>query len=146
MTPYIDSLMGLRDPDPLGNWNLHDFAKYVCCLKEKLGDDFSNHIERLKATYEKILTNDLRQEEIAIVPSGSLFIEALPGKHPILEDFKLMHRAIDVKKVQAEVREMEIENIRLAARQIEGNFKDPHIEKKIVIEGDGGAVVIPEGE
>ena len=57
-----------------------------------------------------------------------------------------MHRAIDVKKVQAEVREMEIENIRLAARLIEGNLEGPDVEKKIVIESDGGTVVVPEGE
>lgn len=69
----------------------------------------------------------------------SLYIEALPGKHPILEDFKLIHRAIDVKKVQAEVRHAELENVRLAARVMKGKFEDPEIEKKIVIEANGGA-------
>ncbi len=132
MTPYIDRLIGLRDPDPSGNWNLDDFAKYICCLKEKLGDDFEAHVEGLKKMYEHILTMDQRQEEMAIVPTGSLFIEALPGKHPILEDFKLVHRAVDVKKVQAEVREMELDNIRQAARILENNLEDPDTERIVV--------------
>ena len=50
------------------------------------------------------------------MPSNSLYIEALPGTHPLLEDFKLIHRALDVKKAQAEVRHAELENLRLAAR------------------------------
>jgi hypothetical protein len=46
----------------------------------------------------------------------------LTGTHPILEDFKLMHRALDVKKVQAEVRHAELENLRLAARLASGEY------------------------
>jgi hypothetical protein len=74
-------------------------------------------------------------EQMVIVPSGQLYIEALPGTHPILEDFKLIHRALDVKKVQAEVRHAELENLRLAARLANGEYGDPDVEKKIVIEG-----------
>ena len=74
-------------------------------------------------------------KDIVIVPTDSLYIEALPGKHPILEDFKLIHRVVDVKKVQSEVRHSELENVRLAARALKGEYEDPDIEKKIVIEG-----------
>ncbi len=70
----------------------------------------------------------------SIVPTNSLYIECLVGTHPLLEDFKLIHRALDVKKVQAEVRRAELENIRLAARALEGEREDPDIEKKIVVE------------
>jgi hypothetical protein len=60
----------------------------------------------------------LRPEAIA---SGDLQIaDSKPSVHPILEDFKLMHRAIDVKKVQAEVRKLEMENVRYAARILSG--------------------------
>ena len=59
----------------------------------------------------------------------------------MLEDFKLIHRALDVKKVQAEVRRTELENVRLAARVLKGECEDPDIEKKIVIEGGKGHVV-----
>ncbi len=79
-----------------------------------------------------------------IVPTSSLYVEALVGTHPLLEDFKLLHRALDVKKVQAEVRHAELENVRLAARALEGEREDPDIEKKIVIENGSGVVVEPD--
>ncbi len=72
---------------------------------------------------------------MVIVPSNSLYIEALPGTHPLLEDFKLIHRAVDVKKAQAEARHAELENLRLAARLANAELGDPDVEKKIVVEG-----------
>ncbi len=69
----------------------------------------------------------------------------MPGKHPILEDFKLIHRVVDVKKVQSEVRHSELENVRLAARALKGEYEDPDIEKKIVIEGDAKDVNVSTG-
>jgi len=79
-----------------------------------------------------------------IVPTGQLFIEALTGSHPLLEDFKLLHRVEDVRKVKAEVRHAELENLRLASRltgpQADPKnvdlLEDPDIEKKIIIEGN----------
>jgi len=83
---------------------------------------------------------------MVIVPSDQLYIEALPGTHPILEDFKLTHRALDVKKVQAEIRHAELENLRLAARLADGEYDDPDVEKKIVIEGNTDKIAIqPDG-
>ena len=41
----------------------------------------------------------------------------------------------NVKKVQAEVRGTELENLRAAARLLAGEREDPSIEKKVVIEG-----------
>jgi len=73
---------------------------------------------------------------MVIVPSDSLYIEALPGTHPLLEDFKLIHRAIDVKRAQAEARKAELENLRLAARLSRGDLRDPDVDKVVVIEGD----------
>ena len=90
------------------------------------------------------LTSSRKDNERVIVPTNSLYIECLVGTHPLLEDFKLIHRALDVKKVQAEVRRAELENIRLAARALEGEREDPDIEKKIVIEGGKELVVDTE--
>ena len=42
-----------------------------------------------------------------------------------------------MKKVQAEVRFAELENARLATRLIDQRLGDPHVDKKIVIEGGG---------
>jgi hypothetical protein len=134
--PYIDSYAGLSDPDQLGNWTLHDFAEYVCCMHRRLSRErFLERLPGLQEAYRRILNAARNDGEEIIVPTNSLYIEALPGVHPILEDFKLVHRAVDVKKVQAEVRGIEFENIRAAARLLAGEHEDPTIEKMIRVEG-----------
>lgn len=140
MAPYVDSEFGLLDPDAPGNWTLDDFQKLYCCLKEKLGDAFSDIEPQLQAFYKELLTDPLRPGELITVPTGSLYIEALPGAHPLLEDFKALHRAVDVKKVQAEVRKLELENIRYAARILNEERGDPDVDKRVIIEGPGVTV------
>jgi len=141
MAPYVDSEYGLLDPDAPGNWSLDDFQKLYCCLKEKLDDDAFAKIEpELQAFYKELLTDPLRPGELVTVPTGSLYIEALPGEHPLLEDFKALHRAVDVKKVQAEVRKLELENIRYAARILNEERGDPDVDKRVIIEGPGVTV------
>lgn len=147
MTPYIDSEFGLTDPDNLGNWSLEDYNQFVECLRKEMGDEFSTIEEELKNIYKQLLLDPLRKGDTITVPTGSLFIEALPGSHTILEKFKLIHRYIDVKKVQAEVRGQELENIRYAARILNKENEDPKIDKKIVVEGDPQKIVLnPGGE
>jgi hypothetical protein len=145
MTPYFDPTTIIRDPDPLGQWTLAEFSKYVCCLYHKLRkEEFERRFPGLKEIYLLLMnTSDVDGDEI-IVPTGSLFIEALPGAHPILEDFKLMHRAVDVKKAKADVRAAELENIRAAARILGDKLEDPNIEKKVVIQGGNGMIVSPD--
>jgi hypothetical protein len=136
MRPYVDDLMGLADPDAMGNWTLDDFARYVCGIKKtSTAEEFNAMLPTLKTYHQRLLSSPRRTVDEVIIPTGSLFIEALPGKHPILEDFKLQHRKVDVQKVQAEVRHAELENLRAAARILAGEREDPDIEKKIVIEG-----------
>ncbi len=147
MDPYVDRATGqLVDPsDPL-NWSLDEFSQYVCCLKKKVTDDeLQKLLPQLQTLYQAILTNPQRGDDVLIVPTNSLFIEALPGEHTLLERFKLSHRMIDVKKAQAETREKELDNIRMAARILAGERGDPHIDKKILVEG-GANVVIPAGD
>ena len=45
-----------------------------------------------------------------------------------------------MKKVQAEVRHVELENIRYAARVMAGERGDPDVEKRVIIEGNGVTV------
>jgi hypothetical protein len=143
MIPYLDPVFGLRDPDPLGNWTLTSFVEYVCCLRKTLAKEkFLERLPGLMKVYQQLMNAPGTDGEEIVVPTDSLYIEALPGVHPILEDFKLMHRAVDVKKAQAEVRAIEFENIRAAARLLAGQREDPTIEKKVVIEG-GSSVVAP---
>lgn len=129
MAPYIDAELGLHDPDQFGNMTRHDFAEYVLHLKETLSEqEFDDLKSQLVEQYQQLLMAPLRSGEDVIIPSDSLFIECLPGTRSNLEPFKRMHRAIDVKKVQAEVREMELENLRSAARLLNDNLEDPDVE------------------
>ena len=144
MTPYYDQVAQLVDPDPLGNWTLHDFVEYVCCLHQKLSNEaFARRLPALTKMYAHLKQLAVKDDEI-IVPADSLYIEALPGVNPVLEDFKLLHRALDVKKVQAEVRAAELENVRMAARLFAGEREDPTIEKKVVVESAGTTIVGPD--
>ena len=164
MDPYVtlaEGEYGVSDPDPIGNMTLEEFSEYVCCLKAHFdkqreetsdgGDDVglpeTNSFEELKpflrATLKKLLERSLRSNEEVIVPCDCMYIEALPGAHSVMEKFKHLHRQIDVKKVQAEVREYELDNIRRAQRIVDDDLEDPEIEAKYVFEGDGSATVVP---
>ncbi len=127
--------LGLRDPDEGGNYSADALLELAACLSRKDPETW----KKIKADFKKLLIDRLASPnldgELVIVPTSSLYIECLVGTHPLLEDFKLIHRALDVKKVQAEVRHTELENIRLAARALEGEREDPDIDKKIVVEG-----------
>lgn len=136
--PFIDSAFGAMDPDQLSNINLDEYAKYVCCLHDNLPTaEYEKLKPMLKQWLQELLADPLRNGDEIIVPSGSLYIEVLASGHNLLEGFKQRHRVLDVQKVQAEVRGMELENIRYAARLLADEREDPRIEKKIVVEGNG---------
>jgi hypothetical protein len=142
MLPYLNAQMGLQDPDILGRWTLAELGDYVCCLKRHLSKErFEKLRPGLLAAYERLLASPNPDGEEVIVPTGSLFIEALPGTHPILEDFKLLHRSVDVRKAQADVRATELENVRIAARILKDELEDPTTEKTVYV--DAGLDIDP---
>ena len=146
MQDYIevgDDLL-LRDPDELGDYGVDELRNLATCIHRKDPDRFEEVKVDLKKLLIDRLTSSRKNGELVIVPTSSLYIECLVGTHPLLEDFKLIHRALDVKKVQAEVRHAELENIRLAARALEGEREDPDIEKKVVIENASNLVISTE--
>ncbi len=143
--PYIDDAFGAMDPDELSNINLEEYSKYICCLHHEAPEEFERLKPVLKKWLERLLSDPLRNGDEIIVPTDSLFIEMLPSDKSLLEDFKLQHRAWDVKKVQAETREMELENIRLAARLLAEQYDDPDVEKRIEVIGDTKTFINPEG-
>jgi hypothetical protein len=136
----------LRDPDEFGNYTVAELQALAECLYKRDRDAFNLHRRDIRQMIIDRLISGRAEDDRVVVPTNSLYIESLVGTHPLLEDFKLAHRALDVKKVQAEVRHAELENIRLAARALEGEREDPDIEKKIVIETDKENITIqPDG-
>jgi hypothetical protein len=140
LAEFVDEYFGVRDPDLAGAQTIEE-------MEEEILDTLSdpNATAQEKSAAEARFLERLGQarpitDEI-IVPTGQLFIEALPGRHPLLEDFKLRHRMQDVRKVQAEVRHAELENLRLAARMTQGVLSDPDIDKQIVVAQGAGAVI-----
>ncbi len=145
--PYVQhGFEELVDPDDPGNWTLDEFVEYVLALKDRLSaDEFARVRPQLLEQYQTLIKEPRRNGEEIVVPTGSLFIEALPATTSLMERFKMIHRAIDVKKVQAEVRHAEIENLRLVDRILNGEREDPEVEKKIVVEGPAAPVLPTDG-
>lgn len=141
--PYVDAAFGAMDPDQLSNVSLEEYARYVCCLKEKLpAEDFNALVPTLKSWFQLLLSDPLRNGDEIIVPTDSLYIETMTAANTLLEDFKLEHREWDVYKVQEEVRMQALENLRYAKRILLDQLEDPNIDRKIVIEGHAGNTVI----
>lgn len=143
--PYIDEAFGAMDPDELSNVSLDEFSKYICCLYNENREEYDRLKVVLIGWLNKLLADPLRNGDEVIIPTGSMFIEMLPSDKSLLEDFKLQHREWDVHKVQAEVRKLELENIRYAARLLNSERGDPDVDKKILIEGIS-SVIVPSGD
>ncbi|OOP57642.1 MAG: hypothetical protein AYP45_02250 [Candidatus Brocadia carolinensis] len=145
MDLYVNRVFGVFIVWPdAANRTLEEFADYVLKLKERVNEtEFENVRPQLKDQYEKLIKAPHRNGEDIIVPTGSLFIETLPATTSLIERFKAVHRAVDAKKAQAEVRKAEMENLRLAARLLNAEREDPDVEKKIVVEGSG-VIVNPD--
>ncbi len=146
MDPYVtfaEGEYGVSDPDPAGNISLEEFSDYVCCLKKELEADRFKELEpTLREKLKQLLQRSVRNNEEIIVGTGNLYIEALPGAHSIMEQFKHLHRQIDVKAAQEELRTTAIDNVRRAQRILSTNLEDPDIDAKYMFEGNGNATVI----
>jgi hypothetical protein len=135
MREFFDDYFGVRDPDDAGNYTMDEMLALYNDPDIKLTQEQRTTLENMMRTW---LQTPRRDSDIVVVPTGELFIEALLGKHSLLEDFKMVHRGYDVAKVRAEVRQTELENLRRAARllQADPNLEDPDIDKHIVVEGN----------
>jgi len=141
---HIDDINGVTvaDPEPGADLTLPALEDAMASIHAKDPDTFANNA----AAFEEIMVRLLSKQtpELVVVPSDSLYIEALPGTHPLLEDYKLIHRAIDVKRAQAEARKAEFENLRLAARLANQELGDPDIDKVVLVEG-GQQITVDTG-
>lgn len=141
MKDYIDEYLNLKDPDFDGEISTEDLESIYTRIKER--DEYKEFADRISEIITARKSNPVIKDETIVVPTGQLYIEALPGKHALLEDFKLKHRAMDVLKVQEEVREAQIENLRKSARIIENKLDDPDIDRRIEISGNDDIIVNP---
>jgi hypothetical protein len=129
LTPYLDSQLGLRDPDGVGNWTLQEFSDYVQCLRKSLTPEQFAEIEpQLTRHYQELLADPVRDGEEIIVPTQSLYMQMIVDTGKALEQFKEAHRLIDVMKVKAEVRSAELDNLRRAKLVLGDKLEDPNIE------------------
>jgi hypothetical protein len=140
LSEYIDSNYGVSDPDGSGAFDPEQFDdQWQAALAAGDQATLTQLQNYLKAHIEEI---NNESDEI-IVPTGQLFIEALPGSHPLLEDFKLLHREADVASVLAQNRHAELENLRLASRLVANPqlLQDPRTDKRIVVDQGVGVVM-----
>ena len=61
----------------------------------------------------------------------------------MLEQFKQLHRGLDVAKVASELRMANLESLRRAALVVNDAFGDPDVERKTVISGETGGIIVP---
>ncbi|MBU3032264.1 hypothetical protein [Paracoccus marinaquae] len=139
--PYVDEAFGAMDPDQLGTISLEEYSRYVCCLNKEDPEEFERLKPVLREWLRQLLAEPSRNGEEVIVPTDSLFIEMLPSDKSLLEDFKLKHRQMDVMKVRAEVRQMELQNLRFAARLLSEDYDDPDIDRNILVQGGARVLV-----
>lgn len=143
MVPYVDRHSGAHDPDHLANLTRAQLERYSCCLREILSpEEFDALRPGLEEAHRRILGDPRPLEEEIVVPTDALFIESLPADRPILEDFKLRHRAADAHKAEAESARAYLENLRRGARILAGNLNDPELDRRTLIQGIPAGVVV----
>jgi hypothetical protein len=129
MMPYLDSALGLRDPDTVGNWTLEEFTEYVRCLKKTLTPiDYARIEETLRAQYQELLTSPHRNGEEITIPSNGVYMQLLVDPGKALEEYKEAHRLMDVLKVREDVRTAAIDNVRRAKMVLANQLEDPNVE------------------
>jgi len=137
---YVDETFGgISDPDILGKFTTEELIKTMRMNYKKLKPEEKPRAKKLFENALKLkLTNANPETEEIVVPSNSLYIEALLGTHTLLEPFK--HREVDVLKAKQELVSAKLENLRKSARMLNDNFED-EIDKQIIVKGNGDATV-----
>ena len=130
---HFDDSAGViaADPDPTTDMTLDQLKAAMVAIHARDPESFAANEPAFQQAMMQLLSDTT--QKMVIAPTNSLHIEALPGTRPLLEDFKLIHRALDVKRAQAELRKVELEHLRLAARLENAEFGDPDVDKVVVV-------------
>ncbi|MEM8812350.1 MAG: hypothetical protein AAGF59_06995 [Pseudomonadota bacterium] len=144
---FLDGAFGVSDPDPLAELPTASEALAIAkCAWKRPGLSEKDRQEIAEWLMEALEAAHSVSEEV-VIPTGELFIEALPGANTLLEDFKLAHRAYDAGKAKAEWQQSELETIRRAMRLEAGDTADPAVDKRVQITGgDDQSVSIDVGD
>jgi hypothetical protein len=132
---FLDSYFGVSDPDPFGE--VPTTAEALALAECAWNRDTTTDEDRAEITrwLLGVMAAQARVAQEVVVPTGQLFMEALTGAHPLLEDYKLAHRAIDVERALAEMRSVQVETLRRAARISVGDLGDPDVEHRVEVVG-----------
>jgi hypothetical protein len=141
----IEDIIHASDPDQLANFTSEELVEIIRCIYER---DPSAITDEVRKEFKEMLLERLRnphtEKEQIVIPTDALYIDTLPGVHPVLEDFKLIHRAVDVKKAQAAVRQDELKNILRVVRIMKDKTEEPTVDKRIVVEGTSSIDIDPD--
>ena len=138
---FLDSQFGVSDPDPLGAMPTASEAIALAECAWRHGDLDEAGKNEVAEWLMSALDAAHQVSQEVVVPTGELFIEALPGAHPLLEDFKLKHRAYDAERARADAATAHIETLRRAMRLEQGDASDPDVDRIVKIEGDAVTTV-----
>jgi len=108
--------------------------------------------EKIRQNYHPYLLKREHTRQL-LLETNNLLLDIDVGKTPVLEDFKRLHRAIDVMKELEEYYKRKDENLRRILRIRNNDLSDPDIENLTVIQEPGTAsqsegrvnIVIPVG-
>ncbi len=131
--PFLSGRAGVHDPDAASNVTVADLEVYTDCLRKAMDTPaFDAILPKVLGTLERRLDHPRPDSEEIVIPTGSLFIELLPGKHSAMESFQRQHRRVDVADAVADVITKRLEHLRVAARIAADKLGDPSTEKVVV--------------
>ena len=139
---FIGDYLGVRDPDLESDVSTEELLRMAAEVWNATSTS-QEQKDSIEAEIQRRLTSPKKENELIVVPTGQLYIEALPGSKPLLENFKLKHREMDMEKVRHEVLEQMLDNVRRAKKIREGELEDPEVEKVINVNGHIGSIGLP---
>lgn len=112
---YIDPHAGVTDPGSLSGISYDEFVDYLHAVAAT-GEITEDQLSVLVETAGALLDGQVDSSSELVLPTGQLFMEALPGDTSLLEPFKLAHRGLDVVVVEEEIRTLRLDALRRAGR------------------------------
>lgn len=143
---YVDDHFGLKDPALETGYDTAELLEYA---REVLSDREAPLTAEERSTLVALVARKLQEpssdEDMIIVPTGQLFMDALKGGQTLLESFKRAHRGLDVLKVEEEVRTARLESLRRAARLLQdpADLDQPTAARTVVFRDGDPSVIVP---